>query len=303
MDEFISLLKILKKNDKIAQNVLLMISESFRYNEEVMSDALIKHHRSLLSKEPVLDFLFLLCNKDARYLNLFRRYKEEFDTDHKISRLLSGEDLEERPKKPKVDSKGNSKPADIKGCSDAKHFPVNPVSDSNPKDKEPSNKRIGQNVFEEAKSKNSWDRKENELGILNNEYLKIDVDPSVLYPPNQCKLCGLRYEDTPEGDEQMRIHIDEHRRKARVLGEKDCISREFFPTLEAWTKNIEKIKLRLEVEKVEKIAHSGGPALCDVCRNKIEVEWDDQEDRWILKDAISLEKGGRTTFCHRKCVL
>lgn len=303
MDEFISLLKILKKNDKIAQNVLLMISESFRYNEEVVGDALIKHHRSLLLKEPVLDFLFLLCNKDARYLNLFRRYKEEFGAGHKISRLLSEEDSEGRPKKPKIDSKENPDPIDVKGCVDAKCAPMNSVTDSNPKDKEASDKRIGRNVFEEAKSKNSWDRKEHELGILNNECLKAGADPSVLYPPNQCKLCGLRYEDTPEGDEQMGIHIDEHRRKARVLGEKDCISREFFPTLEAWTKNIEKIKLRLEVEKVEKIAHSGGPALCDVCRNKIEVEWDDQEDRWMLKDAISLEKGGRTSFCHRKCVL
>ncbi|AFM99258.1 hypothetical protein EHEL_101660 [Encephalitozoon hellem ATCC 50504] len=303
MDEFVSLLKILKKNDKIAQNVLLMISESFRYNEEVVGDALIKHHRNLLLREPVLDFLFLLCSKDARYLDLFRKYRGEFDVDHKISRLLSEENLEGKPKRPKIDTKGSTEPADARRSNDAKCAPVDPTVGGDPKNKDVSNKKIGKNVLEEARSKNSWDKKEHGFEILNNECLKAEADPSILYPPSQCKLCGLRYEDTPEGDEQMGIHIDEHRRKARVLGEKDCISREFFPTLEAWTKNIEKIKLRLEVEKVEKIAHSGGPAFCDVCRNRIEVEWDDQEDRWILRDAVSLEKGGRTSFCHRKCVL
>ncbi|ADM12484.1 uncharacterized protein Eint_101590 [Encephalitozoon intestinalis ATCC 50506] len=303
MDEFVSLLKALKKNDKITQNVLLMISESFRYNEEAVSDALIKNHRSLLGKEAVLDFLFLLCSKDTRYLSLFEKYKDEFNRNHKIFKLLSGESQEEKPKRPRIDEESSSSSEDmIKASINERNTLIDEEGETDSKPKEVASKKTSRSVLEEARTKNLWDKKEQESDILNNEYLKTEMDPSILYYPNQCKLCGLRYKDTPEGDEQMGVHIDEHRRKARVLGEKDCISREFFPTLEAWTKNIEKIKLRLEVEKVEKIVHSGGPALCDVCRSRIEVEWDDQEDRWILKDAVSLEKGGRTSFCHRKCV-
>ncbi|CAD25883.1 hypothetical protein [Encephalitozoon cuniculi GB-M1] len=303
MDEFVSLLKTLKKNDKIAQNVLLMISESFRYNEEAVGDALFRHHRGLLDREAVLDFLALLCSKDARYLSLFRRYRGEFDADHRIVKLLDGEIPEDKPKRAKVDDRDYAEHEDVaKDAASARGMLADPTAGGNPKHKETHNKKISKNVLEDARSKNSWDRKEPEPEVLNDEYLRAEACPSILYPPNQCKLCGLRYEDTSVGDEQMGIHIDEHRRKARVLGEKDCVSREFFPTLEAWTKNIEKIKLKLEVEKVEKIAYSGGPALCDVCRSKIEVEWDDHEDSWMLKDAISLEKAGRTSFCHRKCV-
>lgn len=301
MDEFVSLLKTLKKNDKIAQNVLLMISESFRYNEEAVGDVLVKQHKGMLSKEPVLDFLFLLCTRDARYLNVFKRHKREFGTDHRISRLLSGEETEETSKRVRVDDR----PGDgemCKGEGDKKDLVVEQQPGRAARHGEGAGRRASKDVLEEAMSRNEAEKRECDKGVLSNESIRVATSPSILYLPNQCKLCGLRYGNTKEGDEQMGIHIDEHRRRARVLGEKDYVSRELFPTLEAWTKNIEKIKLKLEVEKVEKIAHSGGPAFCDVCRNKIEVEWDDKEDSWMLKDAVSLEKAGSTSFCHRRCV-
>ncbi|TBU15626.1 hypothetical protein CWI42_051600 [Ordospora colligata] len=321
MDEFVSLLAVLKKNDKIVQNVLFMISEGFRYKEDVVGEELLRQYREHSNTDALLDFLHLLCSKDIRYLDFFMQHRREFSGDHEFLKLLYGED-NSGSKRVKTDTDAS----DIIGCGNyndeigiadvektkkeskstqsvkiEKNKDVQSAKNEKSKDTQSAKKE--KSVFEEAVVKNTGGRKNGDTRTLSNEYLQETVDPFILYLPNQCKLCGLRYENSKKGDEQMGMHIEEHRRKARVMGEKDCVSREFFPTLEAWTKNIEKIKLKLEVEKVEKIAHSGGAVFCGVCHSRIEVEWDDNEDTWMLKDAVPLEKAGQTNFCHRKCVL
>lgn len=268
MDEFVSLLKALKKNDKIAQNVLVMMAEGAGEENE-LGEAVLRQCRGSFNKEPILDFLFILCTKEPRYLSFFRMHRGELGAgDHRLDGLLGGGARETRAPR------------------DGKRIKVE--------------RRRGEgSVFEEALSRNSGARDEGGAGMLTNAGLRVAVNPAVLYLPNQCKLCGLRFGSDDEG---MGVHIDEHRRRTRALGEKDCISREFFPTLDAWTRSIEKVKLNLKVDRVEKIVHSGGSAMCDVCHSKIDVEWDDDEDNWVLRDAVLLEKAGETTFCHRRCV-
>lgn len=307
MEEFVSLLKTLKKNDKITQNVLFMICESSRHMEGDIGQALVKQYRKSINKEPLLDFLFILCGKDTKYLSFFKTHRKEFDrAEHKFVGLL--EDSERDTKKMKLNS------SDVPSEEKVKDVGLGGNRGDRVKTEHIGNATgdvhgqtvpgvSASGVFEEALAKNSVNKSDVDMNILDNRYLGLPAAPSVLYPQNQCKLCGLRFENTAQGDEAISVHIDEHRRKTRALSEKECVSREFFPTLEAWTKNIEKVKLSLKVEKAEKIVHSGGPATCEICHNKIEVEWDDQEDDWILKDAVSLEKAGEVKFCHRKCVL
>lgn len=306
MDEFVSLLRTLKKDDKITQNVLFMISESLRHDEGIIGETLIRQYRDSFNKEPVLDFLFILCSKDTKYLSFFKAHKEELGVvDHKLAELLESKDGDEcsgeqEAKRVKLsdDYGGHAGGADVPRTEQRGSKGSGRGRDS----RVPGSGAVKSRVFEEALSKNYEKKDAVDACVLDNKYLRSPASPSVLYAPHQCKLCGLRFEDTAEGNEAMGVHIEEHRRKARVLGERDCISREFFQTLDAWTKNIEKVKLNLKVEKVEKIVHSGGPASCDVCHDRIEVEWDDEEDNWILKDGVSLEKGGETSFCHRRCV-
>ncbi|KAH9411382.1 hypothetical protein HK407_05g10500 [Ordospora pajunii] len=301
MDEFISLLSVLKKNDKIVQNVLFMISEGFRYKEDVIGEALMRQYGGHSNMDAVLDFILLLCSKNPRYLDYFKQRRREFSGDHEFVKLLCREG-DSGCKRVKTDIEDGN----IIGCGgfiEETETGMMNKEEAKKESKSMQTTKAEKGIFEEAVVKNAGNRKECDAQTLNNEYLQENADPFILYLPNQCKLCGLRYESSKGGDEQMGMHVEEHRRKARVMGEKDCVSREFFPTLEAWTKNIEKIKLKLEVEKVEKIAHSGGAVFCGVCHNRIEVEWDDNEDTWMLKDAVPLEKAGRTNFCHRKCVL
>lgn len=130
---------------------------------------------------------------------------------------------------------------------------------------------------------------------LDNSYLSHTFDPSSLYAPQQCKVCGLRY-----SDELYTIHIDDHFRKSRALEEKESISREYFSTYESWIKSVERVVLNLRVDKVEKIVHRGSTVFCSICNGKIETVWDDEEDEFVLNDCVEIE--GKK-YVHKSCVV
>jgi hypothetical protein len=298
MDELGSLLRTLKTNDKITQNALFMVVESARYREAEVGRHILNHYKDTLNKEPLLDFLSVLCSKDVGYLSYFKMHRAELGLgSHKLFGLLG----EGPGRRSRIDAKEN-------GAKKFKNEAKEEEGMEGTKEKEgslepvPAPKEYKSEVYEQALKRNHSVGEEEQHTGLDNKYLRRAVSPSILYPPNQCKLCGLRYEIDEEGDKAMGLHIDEHRRRSRALDEKGCISREFFSTLEAWTKNIEKIKLMLKVDKKEKIVHSGGSSLCEICKSKIEVAWDDEEDSWVLRDAVALEKGGIMKYCHRECV-
>jgi hypothetical protein len=290
MEELSFLLRALKRNDKISQNALFMVAESARYREAEVGRHILNHYRETLNKEPLLDFLSVLCSKDSSYLNYFKAHRAELGSGtHGLFQLLGSEAPEKRRKS---DTKENG----------AKRLKNERIDTRRTREGYVRMPRGAAEPEVEAGQPPGKEHEAREEDVLDSRYLRRAASPSVLYPPNQCKLCGIRYESNEEGDRAMGLHIDEHRRRSRALSEKDCISREFFPTLEAWEKNIEKVKLTLKVDKKEKIRHPGGPSSCEVCKDKIGVEWDDDEDSWVLKDVVALEKGGTTTYCHKKCV-
>ncbi|KAF9761327.1 Polyadenylation and cleavage factor like protein 4 [Nosema granulosis] len=163
--------------------------------------------------------------------------------------------------------------------------------------------------LEESKKKvkndSKEDTKEDSKRVKNEEATNasttdVSISYNILYPPKQCKVCGLRY---TEDNELYTIHMDDHFRKSRALEEKETISREFFSTYESWIKSVERIVLNLKVDKVEKIVHRGSSVFCSICSGKIETVWDDEEDEFILKDCVEIGEEDPKKFIHKSCVV
>lgn len=120
-------------------------------------------------------------------------------------------------------------------------------------------------------------------------------DPSYLYPVLQCKLCGLRF--TKDCTEQFGLHIEDHRRKTKALGDKMVLRREFFSS-----KSVSKMeKLDLEIEgDAESIVWKKEPPHCVICGKIIKKAWSDDAEDWILDQGTRVND---KEFAHRGCVL
>lgn len=120
-------------------------------------------------------------------------------------------------------------------------------------------------------------------------------DPSYLYPVLQCKLCGLRF--TRNSTEQFGLHIEDHRRKTKALGDKMVLRREFFSS-----KSVSRMeKLDLEIEgNVELIVWKKESPHCVICGKIIKKAWSDDAENWILVDGTQVNN---REFAHRDCVL
>lgn len=120
-------------------------------------------------------------------------------------------------------------------------------------------------------------------------------DPSYLYPLLQCKLCGLRF--NKDATEQFGIHIEDHRRKTKALGEKTVLRREFF-NLSSINK-IEKLELIVEGE-IEPLIFNKEMPNCIFCNKIIKKTWDDDLENWILEGGVKINE---KEFAHRSCIL
>lgn len=120
-------------------------------------------------------------------------------------------------------------------------------------------------------------------------------DPSFLFEPLQCKLCGLRFPSlatTPFG-----VHIEDHRRKNRALDEKIVLRREFFIT----KATAAPVKLNLTVcGEAEHVIWSREPPDCIVCGEKIKKVWKDEVEDWVLDSGVQINGH---ECAHRDCVL
>ncbi|KAI5173465.1 hypothetical protein PAEPH01_2001 [Pancytospora epiphaga] len=120
-------------------------------------------------------------------------------------------------------------------------------------------------------------------------------EPAYLFLPLQCKLCGLRYMSTDT--DEFGLHIDEHRRKARALEEKEVLRREFFTS-----KNDEVlVKLKLIIEGgAEIIPWTKECPNCVICGDVVKKVWRDDAEEWVLESGVKINEN---EFTHRKCVL
>lgn len=120
-------------------------------------------------------------------------------------------------------------------------------------------------------------------------------DPSYLYPVLQCKLCGLRF--TKDCTEQFGLHIEDHRRKTKALGDKVVLRREFFSSKSA--SKMEKLDLEIE-GGAESIIWKKEPPYCAICSKIIRKAWSDDAEDWVLDHGIRIND---KEFAHRGCVL
>lgn len=120
---------------------------------------------------------------------------------------------------------------------------------------------------------------------------------AVLYQRIQCRLCALRFTDTEEGKTHYGTHLEEHNRRKRVEQQKDTISRTYFPNEDNWLSK--KIELPLARQEEHKLFVGKKLVICNLCNEKMDVEWDDDNDSWVVRDAVKLGDGNG--YVHREC--
>lgn len=116
----------------------------------------------------------------------------------------------------------------------------------------------------------------------------------------QCNICGFRFDAEEDGKSKFTLHIDNHTRKERALENAKSISREYFCSMDEFVSSINKLELEVKTKEIQ--YYKAENSLCDVCRDKIDVEWNDEMDDWVMVDCVCINERDRK-FCHRKCVI
>ncbi|KAI9202813.1 uncharacterized protein BJ171DRAFT_583628 [Polychytrium aggregatum] len=118
----------------------------------------------------------------------------------------------------------------------------------------------------------------------------------------QCKQCGLRYPRNPASKEKMDLHLDWHFRQNRRAKEKGkkSVSRDWYLGEQDWLDerdvpiktNVQSFFFPTEKqedvkpEEIVNIPALGDDEFCTVCKEKLEKVWDDEQELWMLKDAM-----------------
>lgn len=232
MEELRSLLISYKKEDKIIQNVVIIISDTMTHKTKEIAKLLSTESQNNPELE---DLIEIIKKRNKNY--------EEFAVEENVKRIKKTQ------------------------------------------------------LSEEIKEKREEDREEDREEEIKSEIQEDDGFNFFilsLFQPIQCKLCGLRYSQS-EG-EVLSLHLQDHQRRARSEEGKNVNCRKFFCRKTEWL--INKLDLPQIIETKNKIK-SNKPRNCKVCNMKIDLSWDDEDEQWILEDAIEINKNN---FCHRRCV-
>lgn len=116
----------------------------------------------------------------------------------------------------------------------------------------------------------------------------------------QCKICGFRFDATEEGKNKFTLHVDNHSRKERALENAKSVSRDYFCSLDEFISNINKLELEVKTKEVQ--YYKAENSVCDVCSDKIGVEWNDEMDDWVMVDCVCIDER-KKKYCHRKCII
>lgn len=118
---------------------------------------------------------------------------------------------------------------------------------------------------------------------------------AVIFHSLQCRMCALRFSDKRVAAYQM--HLEDHNRRRRSEESKDILSRTFFPNEDHWLSK--KIELPVTKQDTKKIIVSKKLIKCSMCGERMRVDWDDDDDGWVVMDGIKL--GEDDEYVHRDC--
>lgn len=135
----------------------------------------------------------------------------------------------------------------------------------------------------------------------------------------QCKQCGFRFFDTAEGQAKMTAHLDWHFRQNKTSKEaKKIVSRDWFFDEDNWVSHAHNVDTTSAhapsffeggedgpVKDDEPIPDSYIPAEeeithCFICHEGFEKFWDDEEDCWMLRNAIKFNGNVYHDSCFRE---
>jgi len=135
----------------------------------------------------------------------------------------------------------------------------------------------------------------------------------------QCRQCGFRFRDDEHGNKGMGQHLDAHFRRNTRMKDKarPILSRVWFQKEEDWINNVEVSDLdrpanlfeettvvapkKIEDQALPKVpaGDDHGTRSCCVCKEEIELRWDDEADEWMYINAVRAENGEMT---HSTCL-
>ncbi len=110
----------------------------------------------------------------------------------------------------------------------------------------------------------------------------------------QCKQCALRFPNSVVGKEKMDAHLDMHFRQNRSMKQGKDESRDWYVLQHVWEQP-ERGDVRQETTEQVVIdphslkpvkAPSEGSFKCAICRDGFAKFWDDDEEEWMLRDAV-----------------
>lgn len=131
-----------------------------------------------------------------------------------------------------------------------------------------------------------------------------------LYMGNQCTNCGIRF---PEKSQELYAsHLDSHYEKNRTNMTQSKIKkhRKWYPTMDKWKliKDFSSLKDVVENETDILVSSTVGTKfpvassneeenVCVVCKEKFELFFNDEQDQWLLKDAILVDGNFYHSIC------
>ncbi|EGD82766.1 hypothetical protein PTSG_03416 [Salpingoeca rosetta] len=146
-----------------------------------------------------------------------------------------------------------------------------------------------------------------ELTDLSIKETKEDAYITLMYEaqPTQCKQCGLRFPDN--ASEEFKLHYDWHFRKNQERQQAAVVSRGWYLSETDWVKYAgskldtmpepeTQEQKKAEEERARTIlgtqrVKAKDDQRCKICREKFGTYYDDEEEEWLLQDAIETDEG------------
>lgn len=143
---------------------------------------------------------------------------------------------------------------------------------------------------------------------LQNHSLKKQLTPKsklftclfFLNYPLQCRVCGFRFVGDADGKTLLCQHLNEHKRRDVLEQNIKSLGQEYFSTFDQFVSKVNRIQFE-EIQKEEEFIEAEN-AYCEICKEKIDILWNDERSSWMLVGVVPIEDQGGRRYCHRKCI-
>lgn len=170
---------------------------------------------------------------------------------------------------------------------------------------------IKRSIFQEKKTPTQQTPKEPNQKIEKKQKNLFDI----LFSSLQCRICGLRFHsENMDTIEQLYVeHMEQHQKKSKTADENRF--RPFFVDENGWLNeksrkiifDFDVTSIKKEMDKnnnlsdasvtTQKILVKKKLVHCALCKNKMNVVWDDEDDSWSIKDGVKLGD----EYVHKEC--